>query len=405
MPDAASEAARMTRVLFVDDEPVLLEGLRDLLRPRRRQWKMEFATSGEAALARLAEHQYDVVVSDMRMPGMDGATLLTHVQRLQPDAVRIVLSGFAEISAIARAAPVAHRFIGKPCGAAELASVIERSCALSALTKAEGLRRAAARTIKLPRVPETHRRLAALLQDGGGSLGDAAALVEQDIAISARVLQMANSAFFGSQRAISGLHEAVAYVGLRTLAALTVAAGAVGAFEPCRPIPHFSVDRVQSHGANVARIARGLLTDPGMKDDAVAAAMLHDIGLLVLAVEEPDYLAEVLTAAHDEGRPLAEVEYERRGISHAEVGAHLLALWGLPHQLVEAVAFHHRPSAAPAPALDAVAAVHIADALVSELESGDGGVESSYLALLDAEDRLPEWRAFAARELGVVEHR
>jgi HD-like signal output (HDOD) protein len=383
----------LIRVLFVDDEQELLEGLRDLLRPRRREWRMDFALGAHAALDKLDEHTYDVVITDMRMPGMDGAALLAEVQQRQPNAIRVVLSGYAEAAAVMRAARVAHRFIGKPCDPAELTRMIERSVALGALTAKEGLRRAAVRATDLPRLPELHRRLVALLDDGDATLEDAATLVEQDIVVCARVLQLANCAFFNRSRPVTGVHEAVAYVGLQTLSAMTLAAGAAAELRPAREIPGFTLEHVQTHGAQVARIARRLVSDPRMQDDAVAAAMLHDIGLLILAVEEPEYLAAVLAAAQDEGRAAVEIEYEWRGISHAEVGAHLLALWGLPHELVEAVAFHHRPDHAPRPALDAVAAVYIADALVR-----DEPLDEDYIAALGVQERVPEWRALARRE-------
>ena len=119
----------MIRVLFVDDETHVLESLRDALRPWRRELTMAFAADGPTALEEVAREPYDAVVSDMRMPGMDGAELLREVQRVQPATVRIVLSGYAEIESVARAATVAHRFLSKPCDVDELVSVIGRSCA------------------------------------------------------------------------------------------------------------------------------------------------------------------------------------------------------------------------------------------------------------------------------------
>ena len=116
----------MRRVLFVDDETQVLDSLRDALRPRRHEWEMSFAASGDDALDRLEREVYDVIVSDMRMHGMDGATLLGLVERSQPGAVRIVLSGSAERDVVARAAAVAHRFLAKPCDVDELARLVER---------------------------------------------------------------------------------------------------------------------------------------------------------------------------------------------------------------------------------------------------------------------------------------
>ena len=97
-----------------------------------------------------------------------------------------------------------------------------------------------------------------------------------------------------------------------------------------------------------------------------------------------------------EHRPLADIEYERFGVSHAEVGAHLLALWGLPHTIVEAVAFHHRPQAAHDPVLDPVAAVAIGDALVREAEGRAASLDMEYVDSLGVADRLPSWRVVAA---------
>jgi HD-like signal output (HDOD) protein len=397
----------MKRVLFVDDEPHVLESLRDALRPRRHEWRMAFAEGAEPALEELGRHEYDVVVSDMRMPGTDGAALLARVQELQPSTVRLVLSGYADANVIARAGAVAHRFLAKPCDTAELARVVERSCAIKELAERDPLRRAAARATRLPCAPAIYHQLSALLAGADASVEEVADLVERDIAISARVLQLANSAFFGRAQPVTRIGDAVLYLGLSTVEALVLSAGALEAFEPIPAIPGFSLEHVQRHGALVARIARQVLGGKAQADDAVTAGMVHDVGLLVLAVQEPAYLAEVLASAARERRPVVDIEYERRGVSHAEVGAHLLTLWGLPHAIVEAVAYHHRPQAAHGAVLDHVAAVYIADALVNDCEAGrapgPGGcakpLDMDYVQRLGVADRIPEWRELTAREL------
>lgn len=108
------------RVLFVDDEQEVLEGLRNLLRRNRHEWDMVFALGGYEALAELSRGTVDVVVTDMRMPGMDGAQLLAQVKTVSPSTARLVLSGHAEKEAILRALPVAHQFLSKPCGGGTL---------------------------------------------------------------------------------------------------------------------------------------------------------------------------------------------------------------------------------------------------------------------------------------------
>ncbi len=133
-PEPATAPVRKKRILFVDDEPDLLESLQDAMHRHRHMWSVLLASGGEPALEILAEEPADVVVADMQMPGMDGATLLGHIRDLYPTTIRMVLSGYASPQHLTRAAAVAHRFLGKPFDAAELARLIERSCALRELT-------------------------------------------------------------------------------------------------------------------------------------------------------------------------------------------------------------------------------------------------------------------------------
>jgi len=394
----------MRSILFVDDEPHVLEALRDALRPRRAEWQTAFAGDAEAAMEVLEEREFDVVVSDMRMPGTDGAALLAHVQQCQPRAVRIVLSGYAEVNVISRAAAVAHRFLAKPCDLAELSRVVERSCALGSLTHSVALNRAASGATSLPAAPLVHARLTEMLAGGNASIAEVGALVGQDVAMAAKVLQLANSAFFGAGRPIVRVHDAVMHLGLATLRALVLTAGAFSAFQSPRSIEGFSMEVVQSRCAAVAKVASALLTDKPTQEQAFTAGLVHDVGLLVLAAQEADYLGDALACSARERRPLVDVERERRGATHAELGAHLLALWGLPHPILEAVAFHHRPQAIHDPHLDAAAAVGIATALVGEAHTdaaplGDAfadPLDLDYVERLGATHELPRWREIAA---------
>jgi HD-like signal output (HDOD) protein/ActR/RegA family two-component response regulator len=393
--------------MFVDDEPQLLESLRDALRPWRRHWNITFAPDGNAALEALECELFDVVISDMRMPGMDGAALLAEVQRIQPTSVRIVLSGWAEKESVARAASVAHRFLSKPCDIDELVRVVQRSCGVNALVEHEDLRRAAAGTGRLPSVPRLYSELTVMMHDPHTTLADVERLVEQDVAMAAKVLQLANSAYFGRARSVDSVGQAIGFVGLNALKALVLSAEAMAAFAPARRIDGFSIERLQFHSALVARITRRLLDDRRQEEGAaVAAALIHEVGLLVLASRAPDYLAEAIAAAEREGRPLFEVERELRGFTHAEVGAHVLGLWGLPHAIVEAVAYHHDPAAAHDPQLDAVTAVHVANVLADEIEAARDvertrpplQLDLEHLERVGVAGRIDGWRAAAALE-------
>jgi HD-like signal output (HDOD) protein/CheY-like chemotaxis protein len=389
----------MRHVLFVDDDRDLLDGLRDALRPRRKEWRMSFVEGGEEALGMLDRKPVDIVVSDLQMPGMDGATLLTRVAQVQPDAVRIVLSGHADPETIGRVATVAHRILFKPSPIDVVARVIERSCVLLDVTGEVRLIQAA-HTSELPSAPLAYFRLMELLGSGNVNAAQIAAVLERDIALSAKVLQLANSAYFGRRQPVSGLRDAVTMLGHEVLRALALSAEVFQKFR-IPSIPGFSLEGVQHRSLQVGRLAHRLSKGRPDADDAFAAGLLLNVGLLVLAAQEPEYLAEVLLAAKDEARPVHEIERERHGITHAEIGAHLLGLWGLPHTIVEAVAHHHDPLRSPVPAFDAVAVAHIADALIADSEAGprhEAGIvriDIDYVERIGVAERLPEWRRLA----------
>lgn len=404
-PSAAAEApSESKRVMFVDDDEFLLEGLRDALRPYRRQWSMNFVTNGEDALAQLAQTPHHVVVSDLRMPGMDGASFLEAVRDQHPAVVRIVLSGHAEVGMVARAAVAAHRLIAKPCETEDLARVIERSCALQELAGQVELDHRAICASALPSVPRLYTELTELLSSGNAGSADAARIVERDIAMSAKVLQLANSAFFGRRSPVSRVAEAVAYLGLDTLRALVLHTEAFGAFRLERTIPGFDLEELHRHCARVARLAAALATEIGVRQEAFTAGLLHDIGLLVLAAQDREGLTRTLATAREQNRPFYEVEREQQGVGHAEIGAHVLALWGLPHTVIEAVAGHHGTHWLKLP-FDGVAAVYVANVLVEELEAEDAVVgltpselDLDYLERAEVAGMLAGWRELAARQ-------
>lgn len=227
----------MKRILFVDDEPRLLEGLQRMFRPHRKQWDMLFATSGEQALAILETNPCDVIVTDMRMPGMDGATLLEQVQERYPSLARIVLSGHVEMEAALRAAPVAHQFLSKPCDPETLRETIERVCDCRARLSDEGIRRVIGAVGKLPSMPATCTSLLAALQDPETDLARVTRLIEDDVGIAAKVLQLVSSAFFGRRNEVRSVRDAVNYLGLETLKQLVLSVQILGNF-----IPHACAD-------------------------------------------------------------------------------------------------------------------------------------------------------------------
>lgn len=355
-----AEAAKQ-RVLFVDDEPRLLDGLSLSLRKQRKIWDMHFACGGQAALDLLAGGRFDVVVSDMRMPGVDGEAVLRHVQREHPGTVRIVLSGQTDPAVARRMVYVAHRFLAKPCGADELRLSIERACELRSLLGSERLRELVGGIGRLVPSPPLYARLTSLLEADEVDLDRVADLVERDAAVAAKVLHIANSAFFGAARNVTSVRRAVRMLGSDAVKALVLSAETSPQRPPPADCPELDSAALMRHAALSARIARRL---GEATDDTFAAGILHPIGMLALAQRAPEDYAEVLRETRASGRPLYAVERERFGVSHGAVGAYLLGLWGLPQPVVEAVFRQHEPGGEGEP-LGAV--LHLACAL-----AGDG---------------------------------
>ena len=394
----------MKRILIVDDEPHILAGLRTLLRRYRRKWELVFADGGEAAWKELERQPCDVIVSDLRMPGMDGATLLKRVQAQHPGTVRIILSGSTELETARRAIPFAHQFLAKPCNAEVLENVIDRAYALQALLEHERLQEVIGSLSTLPTVPKVYAALVSALADEKTTAKAVARILEQDMAICAKLLQLVNSAFLRTARRITSIPEAVVFLGLSMVKNLVLS---VEVFQAPRNFPTFdgfSLEAMQRHALHTARIATHIAPDKYQAEDAFMAGILHDIGKLILALQLPEYLSEVLTATRNGNRALHRWEQELAGVSHAEIGGYLLGLWGLPYAIVEAVANHHDPKRVPQQGFDVLAAVHVADFLAHETQHTTVGSRAlprdpfdvTYLEALGVTDRLDAWRRFAS---------
>lgn len=396
----------MRRILFVDDEPRVLDGLQRLLRPQRQVWEMTFALGGEAALALLEEQSFDVIVSDMRMPKIDGATLLRHVREHYPHMARIVLSGYTEFDAVLRTVPVAHQYLTKPCDAQQLREVIERVCNVQAILSDGKLRQVAGYLGELPSSPRLYTALTQALASPDTSVAMIADIVEQDVAMSAKCLQLVNSAFFGLARRVTNIRQAVMYLGTNMLRTLVFSVEVFRSFDPSGRLGRRTLAGLESHALATAGIARSLVQDKQQSDDAFIGGLLHDVGKLVLASRLPQRFEQIVATAIEKRRPLHEIELEVLGVTHAELGAYLLGLWGLPYQIVEVVAYHHRPDQVPHRSFGVLDAVHVANALANEYGTRAvpahtvyAELSTSYLESIGAAEELPNWHTTAARVL------
>lgn len=349
------------RILFVDDEPAILAGLQNLLYRDRKRWEMVFALGGQLALDELRQKPFDIVVSDMRMPGIDGATLLNIIKDEFPATVRIMLSGHADREAIVRALPALHQLLSKPCDAQTLRGAIERSLDSTDVERDIKIRQIVGGVDKLPTPPEIYFELSRLMQSPTTSVADIAKVVTRDPALSAKLLQLINSAYFGTGQTTTSIQQAVALLGIDRLRYIALTASVFSSPEML-PSRGFSLHEIQQTSVQAAQLARSF-AEPAARDEVFATALLHDVGHVVLAVCRPAEF-EIFTERCKKGENLLDVELELYGVTHADIGARLLAIWGLPSTIVDVVQYHHDPGSAPEARRKLASIVHVADALV-----------------------------------------
>lgn len=384
----------MKKILFVDDERCVLDGLRRMLRGHRREWDMAFLESGEAALAALEEDGADVLVSDMRMPGMDGSQLLARVQQDYPSTVRIILSGHAEEEAALRAARVTHQFLSKPCDPELLEQVVGRACALRDSFEHPAMRSLIGGIGALPPAPRVYSRLCGLLADPEVDLNRVAEVVEGDVGLTTKILQLVNSSFFGFAREVEGIRQAAVYLGAEMLRSLVLS---IEVFQSDTPLAaSYNVDLEREHALRTARVARQISPNKKTGEMAYLAALLHDVGKLVLAARLGEEFEEVVARTTSQRQLSTDVERDVFGVSHAEVGAYLLGTWGFPYPIVEAVANHHAPSAVGSDSFDLVGILHVADIVAMEAAGSPSTevepLDLQYLGRVGVVESLDDWR-------------
>ncbi len=339
-------------ILFVDDEPNILQGLKRLLRPMREKWDTHFAASGKEGLELMDTVSFDAVVSDMRMPGMDGPEFLRQVMQRHPDVVRFALSGFSDHEMVGRSIAPTHQYLTKPCEAEVLIAALEQAISARDLVTNQVILKKIARIEHLPVLPEAYRRISEELAKGDPSPKAVGDIVARDVGLSANILKLVNSAYFGLARNLTDPHQAVIVLGVDLIRSLILSLHVFQSFGQGE-VHSFSLPLLWNHCLRTSALARAIAGAEGLKknmvDMACTAALLHDLGKLLLDIRCTDECQQVYQIVRAQNRRVADVEAELLGVTHAQVGAYLLGLWGLPGPVVDAVASHHTPQSAPGP--------------------------------------------------------
>jgi putative nucleotidyltransferase with HDIG domain len=334
------------------------------------------------------------------MPEMDGIQLLDLVSKTAPGVMRFVLSGNVTDTQVMRSTSLVHQMIPKPTDVEHIFSVVERACRLRDRLKDPRLLRLITGIKKLPSVPLLYNRLIKELQSDKASALTIGNIIAQDAAMTAKILQLVNSAFFGLTDNISSPQRAVSILGLNTVKALVLGIHVFSEYQGQANLP-ISIDAMWQHSmltSNLAfNISRSLQLNSQVQENARVSGILHDIGKLVL-LKIPDFFQ--LAQINNHGMITLESEYTVLKTSHAEIGAYLLGMWGLPDPIVDAIAFHHRPDRQVSTKVDLLTTLHIANGLASmchfERDTDYGAyLDMDYLQNLSVIPRLDEWTSMA----------
>ncbi len=377
MENLSSHNNDKRRILFVDDDRNVLDGIRRLLRCRKNEWKIEFVTRGTQALKVMKDTHYDIIVSDLKMPVMDGVELLEKVRKRFPGVIRFMLTGYSDQPLKGKALRCSHKLLTKPCNAQQLSKLIENAFRLDEKIKSEKVSNLISKMQSLPVMPKNYQRVIDILAQPDCSPRDVGRMIEKDIGMSAKIMQVANSSFYSGGGMICDPVRAVVHLGLHTVEALILSAGIFSRISE-KTAHRFWVDGLQEHAARVGMLARDICESWHLEEETVElagmAGILHDAGKMVLISGFADETYEMIIRSRYEKVCYNRLEEKLLGATHAEIGANILELWGLPHKIVEAVVYHHDQDNLYEGKHDITAAVYIANQIDNFvcMSPGDG---------------------------------
>jgi putative nucleotidyltransferase with HDIG domain len=382
-----------SRILFVDDEPLMREFYGMVGAMLGSDYEIYTASSGNEGLAFLKRTPVDIVVSDLVMPEMNGQEFMAAVAQTHPESMRVVISAHEDQLTIAQCLMFGHRYFSKPFDLKNLAGVLRRVCHLKHQVGSEKLRKVISGLGALPTPPLVYVRLSKAVNSLFTSLDEVAKIVQEDPGLTLKLLQIANSAYFGSARKIVTPADAIQTVGLEILRALVLCIHAFKFYQD-KNFKSISASELWSHSLRMATVARRLARYENLPttacEEAFVSGLLHDIGKLVLAANADAEYQEVMQRSRNEGTPVDQVEWEMFGATHAQIGAYLLGLWGLPEPIVNTVELHHSLDLHANTGFTPAAALHIAQFLERSPDR-ISQLDTRFLKQIGVDNRVSEW--------------
>jgi putative nucleotidyltransferase with HDIG domain len=389
----------MERILFVNESRDVLEGIERVLFKMRKGWEMEFVTSGEEALQRLEDHTFHAIVSEAGMHGITGIELMQIVRENYPEMARIIISGNIDIKELLDALGTAHQFLIKPVDPIILKDTLLRLLSLMSNFENKNLKKLINQIQSLPSQTKLHLEL--LKAISSGSAKAIANIIKKDVAITIKVLQLANSPFLGIRKPIKDILQAVSLLGVDILKGLVLSSEIFSKFD-LTGRSNLELEEIFTHCTDVANYAQvislEISDDRVLANDAYMGGMIHDVGKLILLSNFEEEYFKIKDKATMESIPMHTMEKKILGIDHSHLGAYLLGLWGLPETLIETVAYHHNPGEYYNKQFSPVLSVYIADAVKRHEEKNVQRnqynvlppiIEAAFLEELNLREKVP----------------
>jgi HD-like signal output (HDOD) protein len=387
----------LKKILFVDDDPAILQSLKRATRQMKNEWDCKFANGGREALELQAHSAFDLIVSDMRMSGMDGAELLNETRKRHPRTVRFILSGQTGDDEFLRAQGSAHQFLSKPCNFEKLKHSVTKAFSLRDEIANEKLEELVLGIGSIPLLPEIYYELVEEIESQDSSVESVARIVSKDISMTAKILQVANSSFFGYSHNISDIDQAVQILGMDMVQTLTLS---LKVFSACH-IGKVHFERIWRHSLQTSIIAMTLARlencSKRVQSCSFAAGMLHDLGHWIIVSNMPGKYEEIRALQKKKNICILDAEHEVLQFTHSALGAYLANLWGLPDPVVEAIAYHHFPSSRQQKEILPLTFVHVASCFDNDFrndvaEKDSQGLDENYIKELGLSERVSQWR-------------
>lgn len=392
-------------ILLVDDSENVINGIKRQLRPFRDQWQLFFAANGSQALELMAQQPIDLIVSDMFMPDMHGDALLKIVSERHPGTVRMILSGYADDDALKHGLEVAHQYLSKPCSAEVLRETIAQIFKIQSCVSNRRLIESIGDPNQLPSLPKIYQELNAALKKDSTTTKDLANIFASDMVLSAKLLQLVNSPYFGLKRSISSLSEAINMIGIKKLNNLVISVHLKAAFPVKNVEMEHYMERIWHNAARVSELARLIALAENLQEDspdqAYLGGLLHNMGLLIFLSRDSEQLKSFLQQVKTGDTPLPELETHIFGFTRSEAAAYVLSLWKLPPPVIEVILLQNTPNETIYEGASALTAVHAAACLLNPQDiQGDDRLfdmqlDTDYLQRINKLARVADWQVLA----------